>query len=587
MKRKLMRIISFILAVLMLSTVTACKNGNDTSVPSEETLGVEILDGSEVSQGGTTSGEDKTGENVTSGDKIIDQSSKGAKVVNNCYVTGYPVAKKKVDINIMMFDDLNGADPHKRALAQFINQKFNVELKFQTIQVAQVSEKVTLAFASGQTPDIFWGMGHLGDISALSSYVKAGKIYSYDDYKSYAPNIYKMFAEHKDAQYLCTSEDGKIYSVPLYREDTDLYTDLFYINKTWLKKLGLKMPKTIGDLTNVLRKFKNDDPNGNGKQDEIPMVFVDEMPVSWYGFFGMSTYDYTTRTKDNKIKMAYTTNEFKNAISVLSDYYAEGLLYNYEMRNMNATKAKSLMDASVKTVGVISGVFNGGYSGLMSAETYLNHYSLMPIIDATGKGEQVPAYMDREMVWPCWGIIPKSCKYPEIAVRLMDYFYSLEGSAVGNYGPYGKNTYWNYNSKGQPVLNNNGTSPRDFWLGHAIPRYISTELQSKNFFKNDAKSNNQNTAKANALFNTEFESIYGKLKPRLTYNEKKKLNDSVSSNLTNVRVEWMYDFIYGVKNINSEWSTYINEVSRLGATAAQEVQQAADTRMQNWLKKNK
>lgn len=570
------------LAVLMLLSVTACsKKGNDADT-SDLTLGWEVV---EEGQGGSGSG--------SGSDKLIDQSSKGAKVVNNCYVTGYPVAKKKVKLSVMMYEQSGISNPNKTALAQFIEQKFNVDLEIQTIPNEQVKEKVTLAFASGTTPDLFWGMGIMGDVSKIASYVKADKIYSYDDYKDFAPNLYKMFSENKEAQYLCTSEDGKIYTAPLYRTDTDNYTDLFYINKTWLKKLGLSMPKTLEDLTNVLRKFRDNDPNGNGKADEIPMMFVDEMPVSWYGFFGMSTYDMTTRTKDNQIKIAYTTDEYKKAISTLADFYSEGLLYNKDMRTMSASKAKSLMDASVKTVGVVAGVFNGNYSGLMSAETYVNHYSLMPLVDATGKGEQVAAYMDKEACWPLWGFIPKTCEYPEIAVRLMDYFYSTEGSAVATYGPYGKNTFWNYNSEGKPVLNNNGKSSSSFWLGHGVPRFISNEINQNKFFVNEKEYADKATATAIALYNAEFDAIYGNLKPRKTYNaprtadETKKLSDQVSSKLTDTRVSWTYEFIYGTKNINSEWSTYINTINNLGAAVSQEVYQAADTRMQNWLKNNK
>lgn len=588
------RIASLALAVMMLLTVTACSKKDTSSQTSDEVLGMEIIGGSSTDSTENTESNDDSAQstgNSSSGDKVIDQSSKGAKVVNNCYVTGYPIAKQKITLKIMMPDDINGADPEKRALTKYLEQRLNVNLEFDMISNAQVSEKVTLAFASGKTPDLFWGMGLLGGNTALSKYVASGKLYSYDDYKEYAPNIYKMFNSHKDVQYLCTSENGKIYTAPLYREDTTLYTDYFYINKTWLKKLGLSMPKTLDDLTNILRKFRDNDPNGNGKKDEIPMMFVEEVPTSWYGFFGLSTYTSNTRTKDNKVKTTYLTEEYKKSLTALSEYYSERLLYNSEIRNITAAKAKSILDASLKTVGIIGGA--NSYSNVMSAETYINHYSLMPIIDATGKGEQVASYMDVEQCWPCWGFIPKTCKYPEIAVRLMDYFYTTEGSATAQYGPPSKSTYWNYNSAGKPMLNNNGTKASDMYLGHFVPRYMNESMLAENFFANDIKYKDETTAKAAKLDLVERANIYGNLKPRLTYNlplteaEVKKKNEGVSSNLTTVQKNYLYEFVYGTKNITSEWSTYINEVTRLGAKVSEEVTQAADTRMQNWLKKNK
>ncbi len=586
MKNVVKRSACLLLAILMLFSVVACKKNNTSSQISDEVLGYEVVGGgSGTSDDDTNSG--KNSNSKTDGNMLINQSSKGSKVVNNCYVKGYPIAKEKVKLKVMMIDDINGDDPNNRALGKFLSQKLNIDFEYDMISVSGASEKVALAFASGKTPDLFWGAS-FGSVTSLSAYVNNGKLYSYNDYKDYSPNIHKFFDEHKDIKYLCTSDDNKIYTLPLYREDTFLYTDFFFINKTWLKKLGLSVPKTLNELTNVLKAFKNNDPNGNGKKDEIPMIFLDEVPTSWYGFFGIGCYSDLTRTKDNKIKYAYTMNEYKDSLSVLSDYYSEGLLYNSEIRNMNAAKAKSIIDASVKTIGVIGGAAN--YETVMSPETYINHYTLLPVIDATGKGEQQPSYMDIDQCWPCWGFISKTCKYPEIAVRVMDYLFTTEGAAVAEYGPPSKNTYWNYNSKGEPVRNNNGVDTRQVWIGHHVPRYMSKEML--NFFVNERTYSDETTAKAAKLQVAERRSIYGNLKPRITYaapftaDESKKRSEGISSNLNNIANTWRYNFVYGTKNIDSEWSAYVQELIRLGAGIKEETSQSADTRMQNWIKKN-
>ena len=46
------------------------------------------------------------------------------------------------------------------------------------------------------------------------------------------------------------------------------------INTTWLERLGLEMPETLEEFANVLRAFRDQDPNGNGIQDEIPFSFM-------------------------------------------------------------------------------------------------------------------------------------------------------------------------------------------------------------------------------------------------------------------------------------------------------------------------
>lgn len=47
-----------------------------------------------------------------------------------------------------------------------------------------------------------------------------------------------------------------------------------YINEGWLENLGLDRPKTLDDLYDVLKAFKEQDANGNGDpNDESPLGF--------------------------------------------------------------------------------------------------------------------------------------------------------------------------------------------------------------------------------------------------------------------------------------------------------------------------
>ena len=48
-------------------------------------------------------------------------------------------------------------------------------------------------------------------------------------------------------------------------------SQFYWIRQDWLDKLGLAVPTTVDELHDVLLAFKNNDPNGNGKADEIPL----------------------------------------------------------------------------------------------------------------------------------------------------------------------------------------------------------------------------------------------------------------------------------------------------------------------------
>lgn len=100
------------------------------------------------------------------------------------------------------------------------------------------------------------------------------------------------------------------------------------------------------------------------------------------------------------------------------------------------------------------GVFAAtGWSEGVSAENYLAHYTVMPPLKGPAGADSTWSYVDTEKIWPEWFVVTKNCQYPEIAVRLADYFYSTEGTTVALYGPPGANNCWNYDKNGKYVPN--------------------------------------------------------------------------------------------------------------------------------------
>lgn len=579
MLKKIQSVVCLLLAVSMLAVLTGCGHTDTTSEPSDVIIGSEIIGTSDIPDTGSG------GDGEVPSDSPINQSSSKSEVVNNCYKTGYPIAKKPVTFKVMAVDYSNGTDYNKMAFTKFIEKRFNIKLEFQMISNAATNESVSLALASGNMPDMFWGTGLLNS-STVTRYGGEGRLLKLNNYfADYAPNITKMLNEHKDVKYLATEDDGNIYKIPFYREDDNLWDERLYINKTWLTKLGLSMPKTTDDLLKVLRAFKNNDPNGNGKKDEIPLVFVGDVPKGWYGMFGASTYNFYTADANGRLTYVPTSTQYKNAISFAASLYSEGLLFNTEMRNVTAAKVKSMIDGSTPTVGIVNA---SSYSTIMSAKTFLNDYTIMPIVDGTGNGTATWSYMDVEQLWPNWGLITSACKYPEVAVRLVDYFYSTEGAVVAEYGPFGEKMYWKYDSNGKPVLNNNGVSYTKLSPWHAIPRYRSQAVL--NFFTNESTAKDADTAKANKVESALIKEIYGKLKINKTYNyrytqaEETESNKVVSSSLGSTMNDWRFQFVYGTKNINNEWSAYVDQLNQLGAASGAKIKQSAADRMQQWIK---
>lgn len=91
----------------------------------------------------------------------------------------------------------------------------------------------------------------------------------------YGPNITQMFEEHPEVKASITAPDGHIYALPNFNQGSLAKTPTWWYNAEWLEALGVtELPTTTEGFYELLKRFKTEDPNGNGEADEIPFTFI-------------------------------------------------------------------------------------------------------------------------------------------------------------------------------------------------------------------------------------------------------------------------------------------------------------------------
>ena len=127
----------------------------------------------------------------------------------------------------------------------------------------------------------------------------------------------------------------------------NLCLNVSMIRQDWLDKLGLDMPETLDDWYNVLKAFKTQDPNGNGKADEIPLTATFNVRDIYrfgeaFGLYRSGNAECRWDVDDEgKIYFKDTTEEFKKTLEFLNKLYAEGLLDpEYSMAAYDRTTEK-------------------------------------------------------------------------------------------------------------------------------------------------------------------------------------------------------------------------------------------------------
>ena len=375
--------------------------------------------------------------------------------------------------------------------------------------------------------------------------------------------------------------------LPMVRDydagDTGQLAGALYINQTWLDNLGLQMPTTTKEFKEVLKAFKTSDPNGNGIQDEIPLDLPQELPNGLYGPFGMSIYNTMWHIDDNdQVHYAPVEDNYRRALTYYRDMYKEGLIGKDFYNQTNADIMKKV-NGTIPTVGCFA---SSDVLAHLSAERAEEYVVVPPLSDELGNCTWTNQHI--ESMWEDWFVVTSKCKYPEIAVRLADFFYSTEGSITALYGPEGEDNLWYYNEDGKVVFTDPDTVETkryEYSPSYAMPHYRSAEFKEIFYVENDESklSDKEKIKRRNekVMIDTYF-PVTGKALPNFKFelSDMKTVN-AISDDLDNYT--WRKKFLLGEASIENEWDSYIANFKKLGVDDLVTTYQKAYDAYLEWL----
>ncbi|MFD0958196.1 hypothetical protein [Paenibacillus chungangensis] len=323
---------------------------------------------------------------------------------------------------------------------KILKEQTNVNIDWTLMTQQNSAEVVNLAIASNDLPDAFYGSGALKDVVKNAA---DGVIIPLDELiEKYAPNVKAAFEKNPELKKSVTASDGQIYTLPnaVFNHNNNMIPSAMYINKKWLDDLGLSMPTTTDEFFEVLKAFRDGDPNGNGKKDEIPFSFLDlkhhfYSPTPLAGAFGKTFPSGTNgfwHVENGEVSFAPTLPENRDFLVYLNKLYQENLI-DKEIFTHNVSVYKSKLTSKTPIVGVWFGWSD--YSILGSTNT---EYALLePLKGPDGKaGWQI---QDNNMNIDAFSIT-RANKHPEITMKWIDAALEPKMSFQANFGMI--NTAW-------------------------------------------------------------------------------------------------------------------------------------------------
>ena len=351
------------------------------------------------------------------------------------------ITEEKITLSILTTEWTGAQVGNDMPLYQELEKRTNIHLDFQLLPLTDPLEKFNLIMASGELPDI---VGY-ANAEAINKYGMEGAFIPLQDLiAEHAPDI-KMALDdplpddplpyRQNGWAEITAGDGNIYTIPLFSSSNAIGA-VYAIRVDWLEKLGLEMPETAEDLYDVLKAFKEQDPNGNEEADEIPLVAGQggktARIIPLINAFDAHINLYVD-SKDDTIKYGPVEDNYKEGLMFLNKLYKEGLL---EEDYLTATNDQWLARATGSQAGLMfvwpaSGI-GGANNGLQKVDP---SYKFMPM--PTLKSKSGAQYKDTNtagrLIQPRMAI-SVSNPYPEETMKLLNYCFTEEGAMLIEYG---------------------------------------------------------------------------------------------------------------------------------------------------------
>ena len=498
---------------------------------------------------------------------------------------------------------MTNIDYDTSAFTEWVEEQTGINLEFvlfPAVTTESLQQFTLMANGNEKLPDVLWTvMGW--NVESIYELGNQGYLVDLRELiENYAPNYKAALAKRTqgDQDRINTvgtsSIDGGFYALPFNRYPSTMQgQSTMLINQKWLDAVGKEVPTTIEELYEVLEAFANEDPNGNGKKDEIPMVGTAREILGYianaYTYINMDPKQaYWLNVDENgKLYSAYTSDAYREALKIMADMTEKGYIntQTYALEDYPVLKNITSNPSTTECiVGITASPSNAFNTGDLRLTEYVPMYELEAELEGGGYYVKQPP----TLYWP--GSITKDCENPELAMQLLDFLCSDDAIARATFGIYG--TDWQFvegrsfeNAESGDLIvdaslsaGKNLSELNRHWGGRT-----SGVLNSYNSIAVTIPSGDEWRDHQATLINA-FKTHSGeadapeKVIIELVYTEEENEIISASKTLLTERfVEATAQFATGVLDPNSDadWKTYLDSVEDIGLTDFLKVAQQA------------
>jgi len=397
---------------------------------------------------------------------LVAQGSKGAASDTEVVYTPngtFPIVKTPITVDIMVAQPPCVEDYNTNRFTKYMEEKTGIKVNYIMIPEQAATEKLALVLASGDYPDAFLGFAINNELETTYGaqeglFMPMNKYYS----QEWMPNLMKAFTEFPGGVGYMTNIDGNIYSLPRLEGCYHCSNQAkLFVYTPFLKSLGLAVPTTTDEFYNTLKAIKEQDPNKNGKNDEIPLAGsiigwsdqVERFVLNSFIYCDLDT-NINANANDNvgyvmdgkKVDTAMNKDAYREGLAYINKLYKEGLIYNGSFTQDSSQLTQLVESSAQPTVGFAAGGWRGQFTTI-GGDRFNNFAAIAPLKGPKGVQESVAFFQNPEIGQL---VLSSETEYADAIMRYFDYMYSAEGTLLQRNGFQGE--AWDWAKPGQVGL---------------------------------------------------------------------------------------------------------------------------------------
>ena len=455
---------------------------------------------------------------------------------------------------------LSEIDPTTLQIWDVLENISNMRPEITALAQESAAERYGIMFSAGEYADV---------MSSLDEYYAGGLEAAYEAeiitdirplLETDAPDFYELWSTKENVMEDTLNAAGQLLAMSGIRDEEFIIDRGFFINQDMLDDLGAQSPKTLDDLTELLRSAR--DTYGCTAAFGITYGGLPSLVASAYGVEGYYNEDWYL-DEDGELQFAIASDGAKQTLTYLNMLYEEGLITpDY------ATYSSWDLDPLINSDQciVISGM-------LGSLQNYESNWVATPTLrlteDQVLDSGFIPSY-----VYENYRVsFSAACENLDYVLAYFNYMFTEEGATFANWGiqdetyvvePDGSYQFTEFMTENEEyfldVMQTIYTNP-------SMPYYYCTA--AKTYTYTDAQR------EAGQIWNSAYDS-YDRTVAKFTLDS--EVANQIATTYTDISVwidEHVTKFVIGDENIETEWDGFVSGLYQLGLADVEDVYRAA------------